>query len=151
MSFSYLLTELNFPFPLPKSSFTPCVLDLNLNRSLLPASLTPCKYTHLESYLHTTHSVQRQLNFIIKPFIIQPQCLGYLSSGIDANIYHHFNFALSLWLLKRPLKQLHCKFQKNIVLALPSITDSKTFARFLLQSHAYLISILQTWSNMYSD
>ena len=38
--------RLTFPpsMPIPNSSFRPCVPDLNLNKSLLPASHIPCKY-----------------------------------------------------------------------------------------------------------
>ena len=34
----------SLPLCLPNSSFKPCIPDLNLNRSLVSASLTPCKY-----------------------------------------------------------------------------------------------------------
>ena len=37
-------STLQFSFSTGNSSFRPCIPDLNLNNSLLPASLTPCKY-----------------------------------------------------------------------------------------------------------
>ena len=69
-------------------------------------------------------------------------CLGYQSSGIDANLYHHFNLALSLQLLKVsiPMSPLTASLhvleeQPKIFLAPPSIIDSNALACSLLNSH----------------
>ena len=51
---------------LPNSSFKPCVPHLNLDKSLVPASLRPCKYFFKIPY--TKPFVHVQLNLTIKSF-----------------------------------------------------------------------------------
>ena len=55
------------PLCLPNSSFRLCVPDLNLNKSLLPASHIPCKY-FLNSTLLPNHFKVYNLTLVLSSF-----------------------------------------------------------------------------------
>ena len=56
----------SLPLCLPNSSFRPCVPDLNLNKSLLPASHIPCKY-FLNSTLLPKRLYISNLTLVLSP------------------------------------------------------------------------------------
>ena len=108
----------SLPLCLSNSSFKPCVPNLNLNKSLVPASLKPCKYL---------------LNSTLYPNLLYIANFTLLSSA-SSNFLHSLSLIHSS--IYKPnmklMNSLHSALSKRQDSKRSSITSLSTFTQFFI-------------------